>query len=318
MTQEPWDSLLVGDWAAVWDKLPDAPSLVPRPKVTQITLRLPAETLVRIKKVAAAKALPYHALVRSWMVDGLRESVAQGDISAQDGPFTTQLNIKVHQDLLDRLKARSNELRQPYHRLAREWIEGALSQEERNLGIDPQPASPPIKDLMVLLLHAPNKSDAVAVRGITRLQKLLFVIEQKLSMQGGGFYAFNYGPFNEEVNDAADALRLAGFFRGAEPVKAAPPSFGEMMAIVVERSGPRDQKEVQEFELNEHGHEVAERLRRSNQAYEQLFAYVRGLRQEWDTPDLLDRVYEAYPKYTERSLIREEVAERNRRRRLRR
>ena len=128
-----------------------------------------------------------------------------------DEPLTEQLNVKFDQDILDELKARANELRRPYHRLAREWVEASLAIEEERLGLEPSRLQlPAIKDLMVLLLHAPSRSGEDAVRGVTRLQKLLFVLEQKLASQSTRFYAYNFGPFSEEVNDAADALQLGG------------------------------------------------------------------------------------------------------------
>lgn len=315
--KDRWDSLLDQDWSAAWETLPEAPRLVPRGagRTAQITLRLPATVLARIKRVAAARSLPYHALARSWMIDGLREQEAPRVHEPIAEPQGEQLNIKVEHDVLDALKVRAHELRRPYHRLAREWIEAALGGAEESLGLDPGVSgAPAIKDLMVLLLHANDKQGESAVRGMTRLQKLLFVVEQKLAAQSR-FYAFNYGPFNEEVNDAANALRLAGFLRSAEPVAAGPPSFAEMMATVAERSGPRDEQQVVEFSLSEQGHDVAERLRKSSQAYDQLYVYIRSLREEWDTPDLVERVYETWPKYTERSVIREEVARRSKRRR---
>ncbi|MGA3354674.1 MAG: hypothetical protein ABSD85_16060 [Acidimicrobiales bacterium] len=316
MSTDDWDSLQDQDWADAWDTLPEAPALVPRPKTAQITLRIPSGTLARVRAVAAARALPYHALARSWIVDALR---TQGDTPvsvSSDEPQAEQLNIKLDQAVLDQLKARSHQLRYPYHRLAREWIELALSREEEALGLDPSPASlPPTKDLMVLLLHATSKRGDDAVRGVTRLQKLLFVIEQKIAAQSTRFYAYNYGPFNEEVNDAVRALRLAGFLHGAEAPSTGPPSFAEMMATAVERSGPRDEDEAEVFALNERGHEVAERLRQSSRAYDQLYAYVRTIREEWDTPDLVERVYEEYPKFAEKSVIRDQVAARRARRR---
>jgi len=170
---------------------------------------------------------------------------------------------------------------------------------------------------MVLLLHTPDRQGAVAVRGSTRLQKLLFVIEQKRAAESSRFYAFNYGPFNEEVNDAAHALRLAGLLGGAEVTTASPPPLTEMMATAVEHSGPRDEVDAEEYALNERDHVAAERLRQSSRAYEHVYDYVRSLREEWDTPDLIDRVYETYPKYTERSLIRHKVTERIEKRRSR-
>lgn len=315
MSHDRWDSLLERDWSAEWDRLPEAPDLVPRPMTAQITLRIPVGLLLRIKRVAAARSLPYHAMARSWIVGGIRQSIAPSGAAASEEPQTEQLNLKLDNEVLDALKARADELRRPYHRLAREWIEAALAREEEALGLDPVEAGQPaIKDVMVLLLHANNKRGQNAVHGITRLQKLLFVIEQNLASQSR-FYAFNYGPFNEEVNDAANALRLAGFLRGAPPVSAEPPTFAAMMATVVQRSGPREDSATEEFALSEEGHRVAERLRQSSRAYDQLYTYIQRLRSEWDTPDLLRRVYRTWPKFAERSLIRNEVEGRARRRR---
>ncbi|MGD0409785.1 MAG: hypothetical protein ABSB34_12455 [Candidatus Limnocylindrales bacterium] len=317
--QRRLDALLHEDWADVWDALPEAPPLVPRPKTTQITLRIPVRMLARIKAVAAAKSLPYHPLARAWIVEAIRASTPSANSSTSDEPQAEQLNIKLDQAILDGLKGRADELRRPYHRLAREWIEAALIREEKALGTSPSPTNrPAIKDLMVLLLHSPASGGDEAIRGMTRLQKLLFVIEQKLTVENSRFYPYNYGPFNEEVNDAAEALRLAGFLRGAQSVSPAPPSFAEMMATAQQRSGPRADRKPEEFALTQRGHEAAERLRQSNRAYDQLFAYISHVRKEWDTPqldELVEKVYVTWPKYAEKSLIRGEVAERAARRR---
>lgn len=311
MSGDPWESLLDRDWSQAWDTLPEAPDLVARPKTAQITLRLPASLVERVKRVATARALPYHALVRSWLVDGLRESVVPpGELALE--PQAVQLNVKLDQDVLDQLKARADALRRPYHRLAREWVDAALTREEHTLGLAARPARrPATKDLMVLLLHAANPNGQDAIRGMTRLQKLLFVIEQTLDAQSGRFYAFDYGPFNEQVNDTVEALALAGFLHGPEAARAEPPSFAEMVATASERAGPRG---PEEFALNAHGHAAADRLVRSNRAYEQLFERIRQVRAQWDTPDLVERVYETWPQYAERSVIKDEVAARRARR----
>lgn len=318
MTKDRWDPLLDRDWSDAWDTLPEAPDLVPRGKTAQMTLRLPATMLARVKRVAKARAIPYHTLVRSWIVEGLRSStvpeVEEPDTEAQ----TAQLNIKLDHAILDALKARGHELRKPYHRLARELVEWETEQAEQALGLDPTPSHlPALKELMVLLLHATNQRGDSVVRGMTRLQKLLFVIEQKLAAQSQ-FYAFNYGPFNEEVNDAARALEVAGFIRGSQPLSSGPPSFDEMMATVSERAGAEQEGKVVEFALNDRGHQAAEALRQSSPTYDRLFKFVESIRQDWDTgnlSELVDRVYETWPKYTEKSVIREKVAERTERRR---
>lgn len=317
MTKDRWDTLLDRDWSDAWETLPEAPELVPRNKTAQITLRLPATLLARIKRVAHVRALPYHVLVRSWLVDALRQPGAPELVASEAAAQTEQLNIKLDQAVLDDLKKRGHELGRPYHRIAREWIEWETTHAELALGIDSTPASrPPIKELMVLLLHAANQQGDSAVRGMTRLQKLLFVVEQKLASQSA-FYAYNFGPFNEEVNDAERALEVAGFIKSAEPEVSGPPSFQEMMATVMERATPDEGgSKIAEFALSARGHEAAERLRQSSPAYEQLFAFVEAIKKEWDTPnvtDLVARVYETYPKYAEKSVIREEVERRERR-----
>ena len=318
MSTDHWDALLAEDWGDKWATLPEAPDLVGRPKRAQVTLRLPVSLLARIKRVASMRSLPYHALARSWIVDALRQEHAAVALTADVEPQMEQFNLKLDQGVLDGLKKRGHELGMPYHRLAREWIAAATAEAEQALVLDSTPAAqPPIKELMVLLLHATNRQGSSAVRGMTRLQKLLFVVEQQLGSQSA-FYAFNYGPFNEEVNDAARALEVAGFIRSAEPVSSGPPSFTEMMAAVSERARPESGSEnIVEFALSEQGHDAAERLRHSSPRYEQLFAFVEAVKKEWDTPklgDLVARVYAAYPKYAEKSVIREEVERRGRRR----
>ena len=312
MSQDRRDSLLDRDWSAAWESLEEAPELVARPKTAQITLRIPTRLLARIKAVAVAKSLPYHALARAWMVEALRSSADSGIGASADEPQAEQLNVKLDNETLDLLKQRADELRRPYHRLARNWIEVALAREEVSLGIDPTPTGrPKMKDLMVLLLHASDRRGDDAVRGMTRLQKLLFVIEQKLALERSRFYAYNYGPFTEEVNDAAEALKLEGYLQSPEAVTAKRPTFAEMMASAMARSGPGDDAaKVADFALSDRGHEAAERLRRSNRAYEELFAYIRQLREEWDTPNLVERVYETWPDKAEKSLIKDKIASR--------
>lgn len=309
-----WDAILERDWADAWDSLPDAPSWESRAKTAQITLRLPGPLLERVKQVAAQRSLPYHALARSWIANGLRQSESPRAIAAPHEPLTEQLNIKLDQALLDDLKARAHERRYPYHRLAREWIESAITQEEADLGIVQAAAErPSLMELMVLLLHSPNDQGQDVVLGITRLQKLLFVVEQHLSPRTN-FYAYKFGPFDEEVNKTAEALRLAGFVQGGHPASSEPLSFAAMMAVVAERAGPgvpADYEPRRDFTLTQVGHERAERLRKSSLAYERLAAYVAAIRREYDKDDLVERVY------AESSVIGDKVARRAARRRKR-
>lgn len=314
MTTDRWLDLVARDWGEAWDTLEPAPDWAHRPKTSQVTLRVSSRLLGRLKAVAGRLGLPYHAAARSWILESLRAGPAASPELGDDAEGQSeQLNLKVDQDFLDALKIAAHAVRRPYHRLARELIAARLASEEERLGLTRAPRLP-LKDLMVLLLHAGTEGPRGAVQGITRLQKLLFVIDQKLGSTGT-FYAYHYGPFSEEVNDAASSLRLAGLLEGGSGVAQSAPSFAEMMSTVLARSGPSRQFETERFALSKHGHEVAERLRHSSAAYEALYEQVVQLRTEWDKAGLLDRVYEDWPEYTDRSLIRDQVVKRRARRR---
>jgi predicted DNA binding CopG/RHH family protein len=317
---ERHEKLLETDYSQSWESLPEAPALVARSKTAQVTLRLPAGSLASIKAVAAARSLPYHALTRSWITDALREGIEPRCPDAGEAQ-NEQLNLKIDPAALDQLKRRAHELRRPYHQLAREAIQTALSAEEVRLGVRPTAEAPGIKELMVLLLHARNARGQHAVRGITRLQKLLFVVEQTVAAEPSRFYAFNYGPFEPGVNDAAEALEIEGYLTHSdeEPPSGAP-TFAEMMAAANKRNGARDDSEARLFVLSDGGHQAAEQLRLSNPAYQQLFETIEAVRSQWDVAqlsELVENVYERWPKYTERSVIRDEVAQRRERRRKR-
>jgi hypothetical protein len=119
-----------------WEGLPAAPPLVARGKTAQITLRLSASLLAQVKLIAAARSVPYHTLARSWLIEGLQRTeppVPEETPPPQD----EQLNVKLEQTVLDEIKARADELRRPYHRLAREWVTEGLAREQQRMSADP-------------------------------------------------------------------------------------------------------------------------------------------------------------------------------------
>lgn len=311
--KDRFDELLNRDWGDAWENLPPAPPLVlAQPKSAQVTLRVPSGLVTALRDIAHRKALPYHALARSWIAEGLnarRVPAGSDEAAALGTPGDVQLNIKLPPELLDELKRFSNETRRPYHRLARLWLDDGLRRELEETVHAPQSSRVSLKELMILLLDTQNpKTGEATVRGITRLQKLLFVLEQRLGNDPSRFYAYTYGPFDEQVNDAADALQTKGLLEGSSHITEEPPSVEEMMASVLRRRGQRDEPQV--FALTKEGRAAAERLRRSNAAYAQLFERIRTLREEWDRPDLIERVYEAFPEYTTQSAIKNQVARR--------
>lgn len=310
--QERFQELLDRDWGDEWENLPPGPALVlTQPKTAQVTLRVPAELVTALRDVARRKALPYHALARSMIAEGLQAGrIPSGseEAAALSTPGDAQLNLKLSPELLDDLKRFSHETRRPYHRLARLWVEEGLRQELATAESSPHSPRPSLKELLILLLDTAGPSGRdTAVRGMTRLQKLLFVIDKQLGTEASRFYAHNYGPFDEQVNDAADALRTRGLIEGGTQAKAAPPTVQEMMSSVLRHAGP---KVNDVYALTAEGRAAAAELRRKDGAYARLAEQIHALRVEWDRPDLIERVYEAFPEYTGRSLIRDEVAQR--------
>jgi hypothetical protein len=131
--EDRFESLIDSDWGDEWENLPAAPALVPAEhKSAQLTLRVPATTVISLKEVANRRALAYHALARSWIADGLRarRMPTASEVAADSGaPADVQLNLKLSPRLLGELKAFSHEVRQPYHRLARLWLRRGLRHE---------------------------------------------------------------------------------------------------------------------------------------------------------------------------------------------
>ncbi len=127
MTDENrFQEILDRDWGDAWNSLPSAPPLVlAQPKSAQMTLRVPAELVTALKEPAQRKALPYPGLARSLIADGLRERripSAAEEVADLGAPGETQLNLKMTPALLAEVKGFSDEIRIPYHRLARLWI----------------------------------------------------------------------------------------------------------------------------------------------------------------------------------------------------
>jgi hypothetical protein len=72
-------------------------------------------------------------------------------------------------------------------------------------------------DLVLLLLAAPTKVESAVnrVNGITRLEKLLYLVERetdapsKVAGEKLGFVAYDYGPFSKDVYEAVEILEQA-------------------------------------------------------------------------------------------------------------
>ena len=153
-------------------------------------------------------------------------------------------------------------------------------------------AAPQVLPRATYLLSLLDADPEEPIKGRTRLEKLAFLIqkrvieEKKLSVtdESYRFRPLHYGPFTEEVLDDAMSLSLLG---------------------LVNISG--EDEDTQEFSITERGRSALSRLQTKGLLPERVGEEVRRIRlKEGKLPldTLVGQVYNAYPEYTEKSIIK--------------
>jgi len=170
-----------------------------------------------------------------------------------------------------------------------------------------------VDDLVVLILGAPGglKANQGRIEGITRLEKLVFLLEQESSLGGllsenPDFKPYNFGPFSAKVYAAIDTLVLAGLAEDSTSAASTPDDLWESEAVVgIE---PSDAYATRNVSLTQKGQryykalirDLPEGTEKELKGFKDRFAGV-PLRQ------LVRYVYQKYPKMTERSVIRDDI-----------
>lgn len=165
-------------------------------------------------------------------------------------------------------------------------------------------------DLVLLLLAAPTKVRGAqgSIRGITRLEKLLFLATKEANVAAQvsepfEFISYDYGPYSREVYEAVELLEEAGLLReeavtGGQPID----DIEEAAATASERAGVE-----RHFYLTEDGSEVAKLLQKRNPDLVTALAAIKDKYASLPLRRLIRYVYTAHPEYTQRSLIKDEV-----------
>lgn len=186
--------------------------------------------------------------------------------------------------------------------------------------------APDRTDLVLLLLLAPDKRGRPAppLRGITRLEKLLFLLKRET---GFGkkvedyfeFEAYRFGPFSKQVYEVVDFLSNLQLIEARE--EALDDVFDkEETAVINEQldenpyrptvpgmpAPAREAVKERVFELTDHGRRLAERLRErlSDEDWNALVA----LKQKYggtSLRSLLTYVYRAYPQSASKSELKD-------------
>jgi uncharacterized protein len=167
-------------------------------------------------------------------------------------------------------------------------------------------------DLIVLLLGAPGPPGQPSGRidGITRLEKLVFLIEKERKptwlTEDAEFESHNFGPFSSKIYTAVDTLVAANLLRDSESTAASTEDAWETENIIGQRAS--DPYATRNFELTDRGQryykallsELPDGVENDLSEFKQRFAAL-PLRQ------LVRYVYERHPKYTDKSIIRDDV-----------
>lgn len=167
-----------------------------------------------------------------------------------------------------------------------------------------------------------------SVGGITRLQKLLFLLEQECGLtpdgDGFNFAAYKAGPYSSQLYDDLNFLENLDFLEGeiegettdAEAAEVDLLDFDELMGSDNDE-GPAaaDAYEERHFQITDKGRHHIEALIESGE-YEPVLKGIRRIKSKYghhSLNDLLYYVYTTYPDMTTESEIKEQVLSRRRR-----
>lgn len=172
-----------------------------------------------------------------------------------------------------------------------------------------------VDDAIVLLLGAPSRIPKLKgrIEGITRLEKLIFLLERDTSAakwlsEDAEFKPYNFGPFSSKVYQAIDLLSAAQIVEDSGTSTKTPDDNWENYHVIGGKMPADDPYVTRDFRLTDRGwryySKLVERLPESAvdelAEFKDRFAHL-PLRQ------LVRYVYQRYADFTDQSLIRDEV-----------
>ena len=188
---------------------------------------------------------------------------------------------------------------------------------------------------LVLLLVGID-SDSVGLGGMTRLQKLLFLLGEEEGLRpiddGYEFEPYKAGPYSPALYDDLEFLENLGLLEGEVTSEASGPeaaevdylSFDHLMGRDSEMSSEgefdgavaADAYEERRFRLTDKGENQIKQLLESGEMVpvENKIRRIKSKYGKYSLKDLLYYVYTKYPQMTTESEIREEVLRRGSRR----
>lgn len=170
-----------------------------------------------------------------------------------------------------------------------------------------------VDDAIVLLLGAPSRSRSLQGRidGITRLEKLIFLLERETPLgkqltETPAFTSHNFGPFSSKIYQAVETLAAAELVDDSAELTSSTEDAWEFEQVVgIEAQDPYA---TRNFTLTERGRRYyAALLRELPKGTESTVEEFKARYGALPLRQLIRYVYQTYPEYTDKSLIRDEV-----------
>jgi uncharacterized protein len=168
-------------------------------------------------------------------------------------------------------------------------------------------------DVVVLLLGAPGGPEPRGhLQGVTRLEKLVFLLERETPVrswatEAADFRSHKFGPFSAKIYKALEALAAYGLLEDSALTSESDEDRWETVSLLVDAEDV-DSYTTRTFQLTERGLRYYTALigllppeaEQTLGAFKDRFAAI-SLRQ------LIRYVYERYPEFTDQSEIRDKI-----------
>lgn len=170
-----------------------------------------------------------------------------------------------------------------------------------------------VDDAIVLLLGAPGptEGDRGRIEGITRLEKLLFLLERETNAprwlkEDAEFSSNNFGPFSAKAYQEIEMLTSAGLVEdSARLTDSAEDSWETENIIGQESANPYATRDLSLTERGDRYYNAL--LSELPEGAEETVAEVKRRFGSMPLRHLIRYVYQRYPEFTDKSVIRDEI-----------
>ncbi|HZQ80747.1 MAG TPA: hypothetical protein VFB25_02090 [Gaiellaceae bacterium] len=169
--------------------------------------------------------------------------------------------------------------------------------------------------LLLLAAETSNAKQRFRCDGITRLEKLVFLLKQETDFDNEvqepfAFEAYHYGPYSREVYDAVDFLKAMQLMSERQVDVSSGLDVSEEVEALdpYDALGEDDRYIERQLELTEDGKAVAKVLStRVSPSGKEALKKIKDKYGTMPLRQLLRYVYDRYPAYAENSLIRDAI-----------